>query len=610
VQIDDGWQRAVGDWLDTSPAFPRGLAPLAREIRAAGFVPGLWTAPFCAVPESAIAGAHPDWLLRRGGAPLQGLLHPVWSPSGAVHVLDPSREEVQRHLRELFASLASLGFAYLKLDFLYAAAMAAESSDAGVGRAERLRRGLEAIRAGAGEETFLLGCGAPLGAAVGVVDGMRIGPDVAPHWLPDPPLFPGIEATLPSTRSAVRSILTRAFLHRRLWLNDPDCLMARSRDTRLGVEERRTLAAAIAVSGGMALFSDDVASLGAPERSFARETLALARRVDALGIPARVRTLGILDGELPSGLVARGSAASFVALVNSAETTAELRLPPETLACAGSEPEPLLGSRLSSPAAAAGRAAARASNESGVSVVLPAHATAILRLPRAVRVAVFCDFDGTFSVQDVGATIAQRLAADRRPRFWARYERGEITAWEYNLEILDRLPMPLADLEAFLRTIELDPGARVLVGWCEAQGVPFRVLSDGFDLNLNRLQVLHAIRFAYDANRLRYESGQWRIAAGHPNPACGCGTGTCKRGRIEAFRKTAPHATLVHIGNGRVSDLCGSLAADVVFAKDSLASELERRGIAFERFETLLDVIPGLERLLAAGLRTLRGLER
>lgn len=599
VQIDDGWQRAVGDWLETSPAFPRGLGPLARDIAAAGFVPGLWTAPFCAVPESDVARAHPEWLLRRGAGPLLGLLNPAWSPSGAVHVLDPSREDVLRHLRELFAALASEGFAYLKLDFLYAAAMAAESADAGVGRAERLRRGLEAIRAGAGEEAFLLGCGAPLGAAVGVVDGMRIGPDVAPHWLPDPPLVPGIEATLPSTRSAVRNVLARAFLHRRLWLNDPDCLMARSRDTRLTPEERRTLAATIAASGGLALFSDDVASLGAPERWLVRETVALARRVDALGIPSCVRTLGVLDGELASGLVARGTAACFVALVNAGDAPAELPLPPETLADAGAPPEPLLGSPAPSPQAS-GPVRSGIAGGSGVSVVLPAHAAAFLRVPRAIRVAVFCDFDGTFSVQDVGATIAQRLAADRRPIFWGRYERGEITAWEYNLQILDRLPMPLADLEAFLRTIELDPGARALVAWCEAQGVPFRVLSDGFDLNLNRLQVLHAIRFAYDANRLRYEAGRWRIAAGHPNPACECGTGTCKRGRLDAFRKSAPHATLVHIGNGRVSDLCGALAADVVFAKDSLATELERRGIAFERFDTLLDVIPGLERLLLA----------
>jgi 2-hydroxy-3-keto-5-methylthiopentenyl-1-phosphate phosphatase len=46
-------------------------------------------------------------------------------------------------------------------------------------------------------------------------------------------------------------------------------------------------------------------------------------------------------------------------------------------------------------------------------------------------------------------------------------------------------------------------------------------------------------------------------------------------------------------------------AADVVFAKDSLAEELERQGIRFERFENLYDVVAGLERLLArlTGLR-------
>ena len=594
VQIDDGWQRAVGDWRDTSPAFPRGLAPLAQEIRAAGFVPGLWTAPFCAVPESDVARAHPEWLLRRGGEPLLGLLHPTWSPGGAVYVLDPSREAVREHLRGLFAELVAMGFGHLKLDFLYAAAMAAESAAPGLGRAQRLRRGLEAIRAGAGPEAFLLGCGCPLGAAVGIVDGMRIGPDAAPHWLPEPPLVPGIEATLPSARGAVQSIAARAFLHRRLWLNDPDCFLARTRDTKLSAEERRTLATAVAASGGLALLSDDVSQLGPDERAFARETIALARRVDALGIPARVRAIGPLGAEPAFGIAAVGTAAAFVALVNLGDAAAERAIPSGILAFAGAEPEPLLGSPPPGPEPGGGR---RARGEAPLA--LAPHASRFYRVPRAVRVAVFCDFDGTFSVQDVGATIAQRLAAERRPKVWARYERGEITAWEYNLEILDRLPMPLADLEAFLRTIELDPGARPLVAWCESRGVPFRVLSDGFDLNLNRLQILHGIRFAYDANHLRYESGTWRISAAHPSAECGCGTGTCKRGRIEAFRRHAPDATLVHIGNGRVSDLCGALAADVAFAKDSLATELLRRGVAFERFETLLDVIPHLERLLA-----------
>jgi 2,3-diketo-5-methylthio-1-phosphopentane phosphatase len=216
------------------------------------------------------------------------------------------------------------------------------------------------------------------------------------------------------------------------------------------------------------------------------------------------------------------------------------------------------------------------------------------------QLAVFCDFDGTFSVQDVGATLAARYAPERRTAQWARYECGEITPWEYNLEILDGLPVDEDVLEAFLNTVELDPGARELLGWCEARAVPFRILSDGFDRNLDRLQQIHGVRFVYTANHLRIEHGKWRIRAGAPDPGCGCGTGTCKAAALRAYRARSPQAHLVHIGNGRVSDTCGALAADTAFAKDSLAEALERKGEPFVRFETLHDVIPHLEKVLAA----------
>ena len=591
VQIDDGYQREIGDWLETNAKFPRGLAPLAAEIRAAGFTPGIWTAPFCVVAESRLFAEHREWLLRSGEGWLRGLLHPAWSRDASVYVLDPSRPEVRAHLASVFRELRALGFDYLKLDFLYVAAMQADAFDPGMGRAQRLRAGLDAVRAGAGDGAFLLGCGCPLGAAVGVVDGMRIGPDVAPSWRAEPGVrIPGIEETLPSTRAAVRSVLARAWMHRRLWLNDPDCLMARARDTRLSPAEARTLAIAIAATGGMLLFSDDWPSLDAAGRALVRDTLAAARAVDGLGLPGCARALDPLAGEFAGTLAALDAAGGSLALLNPGDEAAEraLELPALGMANLVASPEPLLGSRPPDP---------RAGN--CLSVSLQPHESALFRLRRAVPLGVFCDFDGTFSVQDVGATLAKIHAGDRRPAVWARYERGEITAWEYNLEILDRLPLPEAELEAFLRTIELDPGADQLIAWCRKHEVPFRVLSDGFDYNLNRLQVLHGVRFAYDANHLRYQDGRWRIAGAHPNPACGCGTGTCKRGRIEAFRSDHPGATLVHIGNGRVSDLCGALAADVAFAKDSLAVALADRGVAFEPFETLGDVIPHLERLLA-----------
>ncbi|TMA33023.1 MAG: hypothetical protein E6J87_11325 [Deltaproteobacteria bacterium] len=134
--------------------------------------------------------------------------------------------------------------------------------------------------------------------------------------------------------------------------------------------------------------------------------------------------------------------------------------------------------------------------------------------------------------------------------------------------------------------------------WCEAHSVPFRILSDGFDWNLDRLQSLNGIHFAYTSNHLRVEHGKWRIRAGAPDPTCGCGTGMCKGNVLRTLRAASPRTHLVHIGNGRVSDFCGALAADTAFAKDSLAEWLAARGVPFISFTTLDDVIPHLAAIL------------
>jgi alpha-galactosidase len=571
VQLDDGYQRAVGDWRETNAKFPRGLARLAQEIRDAGFTAGLWTAPFCVVRESALFDAHPEWLRSDGHGPFRAMVHGDWSADSAVFALDPSRPDVAAHLEALYRELYDWGFHYHKLDFLFVAATRATGFEP-VSRAARLRRGLEAIRAGVGEEAFLLGCGCPLGAAVGVVDGMRIGPDVAPHWEPDPArAIPGIEETLPSTRGAIRSTLLRSWMHRRLWVNDPDCLMVRRRNTALGEGEREALATTIAATGGTVIVSDDVSSLDSEERALWQATTRWAHDVDRGGVPGRSRVRELLAPGTPVCIEADLEEQRVEARVNAGDRTQKVDLPAQSRA--------VIGSAASSD--------------------LPPHTGVLRVLEPDVALAVFCDFDGTFSVQDVGSTLAQQYGSERRPAQWARYERGEITPWEYNLEVLEGLDVPLEALEEFLRTVVLDPGAKDLVQWCRVAGTPFRILSDGFDWNLNRLQTIHDVRFAYSANRLHYDRGRWRIGAGHPNAACGCGTGTCKRGIIESYRARCPETVTVHIGNGRVSDTCGAMAAHHAFAKDSLAPELERRGVAYAPFETLHDVIAGLEALRA-----------
>ena len=288
-QLDDGYQANIGDWLTTNEKFPSGLPAIAAAIRERGYTPGVWIAPFLVAPDSEVAIRHPDWLAAftsRSGAtrPLRAGWNPIWSDAdgGFMYALDTTHPDVQQHLEHVARSLVEMGFTYIKLDFTYAPSFEGIWHDPKLTPAERVRAGFDAIRRGAGDDAFLLGCGAPLSHVVGVVDGNRIGPDVAPLWEPDASreVFPGYLRTQPSTKFADDATRYRAFMHRRLWLNDPDCLMLRTEMTDLSAADAARWARTVAESGGMALVSDDLALLDAKAKTLLQETIATGRASD------------------------------------------------------------------------------------------------------------------------------------------------------------------------------------------------------------------------------------------------------------------------------------------------------------------------------------------
>jgi alpha-galactosidase len=280
VQVDDGYQAAIGDWLATNDRWREGTHAIARDIAAAGRRPGIWTAPFLAGADSALAREHPDWMVAHGtGAPLRAMYNPAWG--GWAWALDTTRAEVLDHLRRTYAALAAEGWTYHKIDFCYAAALlGGRVSGRTTTRAEALRAGLEAVREGIGPDAFLVGCGCPLAQAVGVVDAMRVSPDVAPHWEPRSS-WPGLAETAVAARNAVTASALRAPLHRRLWINDPDCVLLRPSATELTPEQRRQLADVVGGTGGFTVVSDDLSLYGDEEWAALNGLRSLAPSVDA-----------------------------------------------------------------------------------------------------------------------------------------------------------------------------------------------------------------------------------------------------------------------------------------------------------------------------------------
>ncbi|MHB0966330.1 MAG: glycoside hydrolase family 36 protein [Bellilinea sp.] len=295
VQIDDGFETIVGDWFSFKPGFPDGVAPLAREITASGCIPGLWLAPFIVHPRSEFARNNPQFILRnKRGQPVNAGFGWNTLATGldltVPGALEAACEPVQTAAHEW-------GFPYLKLDFLYAAALPGLRHDPTRTRAQIMRQGMETIRAAAGDQTYLVGCGLPLGSGIGLVDAMRIGADVNGSWEPE---IKGIrfpfknEPAVPSARNSLHNILTRAPLHNRWWVNDPDCLLVRP-DTRLTLAEIQSLATAIGVTGGSLLISDGLAALPADRLRIAQVLLpVVGQRAEVLDLlaetaPTRLR---------------------------------------------------------------------------------------------------------------------------------------------------------------------------------------------------------------------------------------------------------------------------------------------------------------------------------
>lgn len=241
-QLDDGWQLAHGDW-EANAKFRSGMKSFADKVKASGRTPGLWVAPFLVSPGSQLAKDHPDWLLRdENGIPVRAGI--TWS--GSPWGLDVSHPEVLEWLDGLIRKLCAWGYGYLKLDFLYIGGLIGRRYK-DMPRETACRNALQVIRQAAGD-AYLLACGAPILPSLGLCDGLRVGPDVAPFWINKP-----LTVWLNNPNDLCVQNAIRTGFHR-LWLNplvnvDPDVAFFRSKHNRLQPDEKQLLQDLATITG-------------------------------------------------------------------------------------------------------------------------------------------------------------------------------------------------------------------------------------------------------------------------------------------------------------------------------------------------------------------------
>ena len=298
IQIDEGWNDGWGTW-QANENFG-DMKALADEIKENGCIPGIWIAPFGCHPEKQLVCDHPDWFVKTAtGEP--------WP--GSTLCLDFTNPEVRAYIGGIFRRLSyDWGFRYIKLDIITPNLAAGIHFDPNATALENYRLGLKTFRENITEDTFLLGCTAPFGGAVGYVDGMRVSGDIFERW--------------ESLRRVFNAVLKRYYYHRNYYLIDADCLIVRKKEnedeecfrlcTRTD-DEIRTYVTAMAASGGILMLSDKMPLLS-------EDQLKLISKLYPLNQDCAL-PIDLMDSYIPGVLdFGKKGATRTVALINWSNT--------------------------------------------------------------------------------------------------------------------------------------------------------------------------------------------------------------------------------------------------------------------------------------------------
>ena len=206
VQIDEGWHRSRYDWRENGK-FSMGMDSIARCIRKAGMVPGVWLCPVN--PE--VMPFEAEWYINYG----------TGEPS--MTRLDPTQPEARAHMRKVLQTLYDQGYRYFKLDFSYIPNDSRSFYNPKVTRLQAQRALFRLYREAIGEESYLMACCYQQRTIVPYADANRIGTDCcAEEGFCRPLASDGLPGNLWSPYFPILSMASSCYENGILGNSDPD----------------------------------------------------------------------------------------------------------------------------------------------------------------------------------------------------------------------------------------------------------------------------------------------------------------------------------------------------------------------------------------------------
>jgi 2,3-diketo-5-methylthio-1-phosphopentane phosphatase len=209
-----------------------------------------------------------------------------------------------------------------------------------------------------------------------------------------------------------------------------------------------------------------------------------------------------------------------------------------------------------------------------------------------LKPALFFDFDNTLTQGDVLDNLIERYSPNEYWRDWENaWAKGELPARDCLRLQVENMRVTRTRLLEDVAQVRIDPSFAEIVVWARRHEIEVQIVSDSFLPLIRHMLAANGIAgVPVLANGLRFEAPD-RLLPSFPyyDAACTC-SANAKARHLAPYRDQR----LIFAGDGH-SDLDAALSADVVFAKATLANELDARGVAFYPFDSLEPVLAFLE---------------
>ena len=210
---------------------------------------------------------------------------------------------------------------------------------------------------------------------------------------------------------------------------------------------------------------------------------------------------------------------------------------------------------------------------------------------------VFCDFDGTISIEDATDFVLDHLARPEWVQVEEDWKQGAIGSAECMQRQIPLIEADKKELDCVLDRITIDSGFIGFINFCQEKGMPVIIISDGVDYFIQKILArYHLQHLPVIANRLimsgSNEKTRYQLVSPYSHSACASDAGVCKCRALEAA-----NAPCVYVGDGR-SDFCVSNKPDIVFAKGKLAAYCDKNNIDFTFYHQFTDVTKALRAML------------